>query len=171
MKRALAVLGLMAVGTVAWSADLGACGDKSLSAGGIRFQRALAARYPASILIYAQPNSRIEGAVRELRLPQTLEQVGHRYRQVGTWADVEAALDSGRFNIVLTDVSQLAAVQQRLTSSRSRSVVIPVGYRLTKSEEKAIANQSRFVVKAPSRASQYLDTITDAVRSTGNDLR
>lgn len=169
MRPSLAIAGLVAAGVVALGPDVDACGDKSLSAGGIRMQRALAARYPASILIYATPNSRIAAATRELNLHQTLQQVGHKYREVATWSDLEALLDSGQFNIVLTDFAELAQVRQRLESSRSRPVVLPVAYKLTKAEASRVAKQNRFLIKAPSRAAQYLNTIVEAVRSSGSN--
>jgi hypothetical protein len=146
-------------------ADVDACGDKSLSAGGIRMQRAMAARYPASILIYGPPASRMSDAARELKLQVTLLQVGHKYREVATWSELQSALASGQFNIVMADFGDLADVQVRLQSSPSPPVIIPIAYKLTKTEVADAARQSRFLIKAPSRSSQYLMTIAEAVRS------
>jgi hypothetical protein len=168
MRRALIAFVVVAVGVVAQRADLGACGDKSLSAGGIKHQKATASKYPASILIYGQPNSRISAAARELKLQSTLSQVGHTYREIGTWPEAEAALKSGRFNIVMADVALVADLKQRLAAAQSRAVVVPIVYKATKAEAD-LAKQSRFVVKAPSRAAVYLDTIADAVRLGGAD--
>ena len=167
MKRKLVGVGLMAVGLVAFRADLNACGDKSLAAGGIRMQRALATRYPASILIYGQPGSRIAAAARELKLQQTLQQVGHKYREATTTSDLEAALSSGEFNVVMADFADLPGLQNRLTASPSRPALVGVAYRLTKAETDEAAKLCRYLVKAPSRAAQYLSTIADAVRSKG----
>lgn len=168
MKRMLAALGLVAVGVFALGADIDACGDKSLLTGGIRMQRALAARYPASILIYGQPASRMSDASRELKLQATLRQVGHKYREVATWSELQSALASRQFNIVMVDVADLADLQARLASSPSPPVVIPIAYKLTKTEVADAVRQFRFLVKAPSRSSQYLTTISEAVRSTGS---
>src|SRR6266850_365633 len=98
MKRTFAASGLLAAAILALGPDLEACGDKSLSAGGIRMQRALAARYPASILIYTPSASRLPGATRELKLQETLRQVGHTYREVTTLPDLATSVDSGQFN-------------------------------------------------------------------------
>lgn len=171
MTRSLAAAGLLAAGMVAFGPDLGACGDKSLSAGGIRMQRALAARYPASIIIYAPTASRLPGATRELKLQETLRQVGHTYREVTTWPELQASVDSGGFNIVLADVADLPELQQKLESSSSRVVVVPVAYKLTKAENAEAAKQCRFVIKAPGRAAQYLATIAEAVRSRSSGPR
>jgi hypothetical protein len=167
MKRTFAaagfVVGLLAVG----GSDLSACGDKSLSAGGIRMQRALAARYPASILIYTPSTSRLQGATHELRLQETLLKVGHKYREVSSVSDLRASVDTGQFNIVLADLADVTDLQQQLESSPTRVAVVAVAYKLNKAETAAAAKQSRFLIKAPSYAAQYLTTIADAVRSRG----
>lgn len=166
MRQMVAALTLVAAGIFALRADVDACGDKSLSAGGIRMQRALAARYPAAILIYGQPASRMSDAARELKLQTTLLQAGHKYREVATWSELQSALASRQFNIVMADFADLADLQMRLESSSSPPVIIPIAYKLTKTEVAEAARQVRFLVKAPSRSSQYLTTIAEAVRST-----
>ena len=171
MRLSLVSSVLVAVGLCLLRADLNACGDKSLSAGGIRMQRALAAQYPASILIVEAPNSRVSAAVRELKLQQTLQQVGHKYREVTSWQDAEAALATGKFNIVIADFSELGDVQQRVKASSSHAVVVPVAYKLTKTEAAQVAKQCQFLIQAPSRAAQYLGTIAEAVRVRGNSTR
>ena len=165
MKRTIAALGVIVAGLMVFRTGVEACGDKSLSAGGIRFERARAARYPASILILAQPNSRMPAAARELKLQHTLQQVGYTYREVTSWSDAEAALASGQFNVVMVDVAEGLDLQQRVKASPSQPVVVPVAYGLTKAETTQAARQYRFLVKAPSRSAQYLSTIADAVRS------
>jgi hypothetical protein len=167
MRRTFAasgfVVGLLAIG----GSDLSACGDKSLSAGGIRMQRALAARYPAAVLIYAPSASRLQGATHELRLQETLLKVGHKYREVSTASDLQASVDTGQFNIVLADFADVAELQQKLDSSPSRVSIVGVAYKLTKAETAEASRQCRFLIKAPSHAAQYLTTIADAVRSKG----
>jgi CheY-like chemotaxis protein len=165
MTRTVVAWVMVAVGAGALHPVLDACGDKSLSAGGIRTQRALAAKYPANILIYAQPNSRTTAAVRELKLQRSLQEVGYSYREVTSLSDAEAALASGRFNIVMADLADGAELLQRLQSSPARPVVVPIAYKLTKTEATQATKQYRFVVKAPSLSAQYLSTIADAVRS------
>jgi hypothetical protein len=165
MKRTFAAAGVLAVAMFAFGSDLNACGDKSLSAGGIRMQRALAARYPASIVMYVPAASKLSGATRELKLQETLHKVGHTYREVATWPELQTLVDTGQFNILLADFADLAELQQKLQSSASRVVIVPVAYRLTTTETADAARQCRFLIKAPSRAAQYLTTIAEAVRS------
>ena len=164
MRSAL-VVGLIAASAVVFGPRVDACGDKSLSPGGIRFQRARAALYPATILIYAQPNSRMTAAARELKLQDSLRAVGYRYREVNSLADLDSALASGQFNVVIADFADVAEVQNRIAASVSRPATIGVAYKLTKAEAHEAAKVCRFMVKVPSRAAQYFSTITDAVRS------
>jgi predicted LPLAT superfamily acyltransferase len=163
MTRRLAEAACLAVVMWAFAPDLHACGDKSLSAGGIRMQRALAARYPASILIYTPAASRLSDATRELKLQETLRQVGHTYREVATFAELRTSVDSGQFNIVVADFADVSELQEKLEASPV--VVVPVAYKLTKAETAEAAKQCRFMIKAPSRAAQYLSTIAEAIRS------
>ena len=165
MMRTFAAAGLLTAAVLTCGPDVDACGDKSLSAGGIRMQRALAARYPASILMYVPSASRLPGATRELKLHDTLRQVGHKYNEVTTWLELEASVDTGQFNIILADVADLADLQQKFESSPSRVVIVPVAYKPTKAEAAEAAKQCRFLIKAPSRAAEYLTTIAAAVRS------
>jgi hypothetical protein len=171
MTRTLAAAvllgGLLALG----SSDLAACGDKSLAAGGIRMQRALAARYPASVLIYAPASSRLSSATRELRLQPTLRQVGHTYREVTNDSDLSPLVASGSYNILLADVADIDALQQQFDAAASRVVVVPVVYKATKAEAAQAAKHSRFVIKAPSQAVQYLHTIAGAVASRNGSAR
>jgi hypothetical protein len=165
MKRTFVVAGFLTAAALASTADLNACGDKSLAAGGIRIQRALAARYPASILIYTPLASRLSGATRELKLQDTLRKVGHKYREVLTASDLRASVDTGQFNIILADFADLTALQQKFESATSPVVVVPVAYKMTKAETAEAAKQCRFLIKAPGRDAQTLGTIAEAVRS------
>ena len=165
MRRPLLTLGLVVAGLVMFRAGLGACGDKSLGVGGIRLQRALAAQYPASILIYSPPASRIGAAARELKLQQALRQVGHTYLEATTSAEFESALASGQFNVIMADLAEITTVQERVKASTSSATVVAIAYKLTKAQVKAAAKTERFLINVPSRMAQYLDTITEAVRS------
>jgi hypothetical protein len=171
MKRTLAAAGV-ALGLVAGTGtDLSACGDKSLSAGGIRIQRAIAARYPATVLIYAPAASRLPSALHELHFQEILLKVGHTYREVSSSSELQASLTTGRFNIVLAALPDVALVQQHLDASAARAVVVAVTPKLTKAEATDAARLSRFRITAPSHAADYLLTIADAVRAKGRTPR
>ncbi|HUE85120.1 MAG TPA: hypothetical protein VMO26_03510 [Vicinamibacterales bacterium] len=165
MKRILASVGLLAATVLMLGPDLQACGDKSLSAGGIRMQRAMAARNPASVLMYAPAASRLNEATQKLKLQRTLLQFGHKYREVVSWAEFQDSIASGQYNLVLADVADLVEVQQKLESASSSAIVVPVAYKLTKAEIKELEKQCRFLIKAPSRQLQYLNVIHTALEA------
>ena len=168
MKRAFVLAGLLTAAVFAFVSNADACGDKSLSAGGVRMQRAAAARFPASILLYAPSSSRLPGATRELKLQEKLREVGHTYREVATWPELQAAVATGQFNIILADMADLPELRRHVAPVTSRIAIIPVAYKLTKAESEEIKKQRGLVIKAPGSAAHYLTTIRDAVRSTGS---
>jgi hypothetical protein len=165
LTRTFAASSLLTLLVASAAPDLLACGDKSLSAGGIRMQRALAARFPASVLIYNPAGSRLQGAARELNLLDTLRKVGHQYREVTTAEELQASLASGQYNIVLAHVAEARDLQPALAPS-TRVALIAVAYQLSDAEAAEAATVWRFLIKAPSLATGYLTTIADAVRST-----
>jgi hypothetical protein len=171
MTRTLVAAGV-AVGLLAGAGtDLSACGDKSLSAGGIRIQRAIAARYPATVLIYAPATSGVPSAMQVLHFQETLQKVGHKFQEVASASELQASLASGRFNVVLADPADIPLVQQQLGNSSTRAAVVAVTPKLTKAEAAVTALLSRFVITAPSYAGEYLVTIADAVRLRGKARR
>jgi hypothetical protein len=163
MKRTFGLVAVAAA-VLATGPELNACGDKSLSAGGIRMQRARAARYPASVLAYVPPNSPVSTAARELALAETLRWVGHRYHEVASLSELRTAIETGRYNIVVADLREVADLERNLASASARVVVVPVAYKLSKAETRDAARQRRFLINAPGKAVQYLDTIARAVR-------
>lgn len=143
--------------------ELKACGDKSLSAGGIRIQRALAARYPASVLAYMPSGSPAAAATRKLKLPETLRFFGHRFQEVASVAELRTSIETGKYNLVLADLADVAALERDLGPSSTRVVFVPIAYQPTKEAAREAARQRRFLIKAPSLAVQYLTTIAEAV--------
>jgi len=163
MKR---MFGLMVVAATVFAAgpELDACGDKSLSAGGIRFQRAAAARNPASVLAYVRPNSQMATATRQLKLQGWLGVVGHRYHEVASLSELRTSIETGQFNIVVADLGEIGTLERSLGPSSARVVLVPVAGKLTKAETRAAQQQHRFLITVSSRVNEYLDTIHNAVR-------
>jgi hypothetical protein len=163
MKRMFGLI-VVAATVLATGPELDACGDKSLSAGGIRMQRAAAARYPASVLAYVPANSRIGTATRELKLQKWLGVLGHRYREVASLSELRASIETGQFNIVVTDLAEVADLERSLGQSAARVVLVPVAGKLSKTETLAAQQQRRFLITERSRVNEYLNTIHNAVR-------
>jgi hypothetical protein len=156
---ALTVVGLASQG-------MQACGDKFLLVGrGVKFQRAYAAIYPASIVIYAQPQRSAAKAIRDPRLQSDLKQAGHRVVLVESDAALARALESGKVDLVLTDVADADQTSRQGATSPSRPTVLPVMYEPTREEAKEIESRYQCRLKSSDRADRYLVTIDDAMKA------
>ena len=166
MKRVL-VAGL-AVGVVLFGSDAAfGCGDKFVVLGrGVRFGRAFAAKYPASILIYRNPASHMPAAVSEFRLEATLKTAGHKTQVVESPADLQRALASGKYDIVLADLADSPDVQKDAASAASKPSVVPVLYKPTPAELAAVEKKyGCLIAPASSRGSDLLPVLDQAMQN------
>jgi ABC-type amino acid transport substrate-binding protein len=144
---------------------LQACGDKFLLVGrGVSFHRAYAAIYPASIVVYAQPQGHAAKAIRDPRLQAELKQAGHRVLLVETDAALQRALESDRVDLVLTDVADADRMSKQAAASPSAPAVLPVMYEPTKDEAKDVEARYHCQLKSSDRVDRYLSTIDDAMK-------
>jgi hypothetical protein len=142
-----------------------ACGDKFLLLGrGVKFQRAYAAIYPASIVIYAQPQRHASKAIRDPRLQNDLKLAGHRVTVVETEAALARALDSDRVDLVLTDVADADRTSSQGAASSSKPTVLPVMYEPTREEARQIEARYQCRLKSSDKPDRYLVTIDDAMK-------
>lgn len=163
--RKLCVALLIAASVSTAGGDVSACGDKFLFIGrGTRFGRAYAAIHPASILIYINPNSAHAAIMRDPQLIKSLKQAGHQVQTVINVRTLSATLDSGAVDIVLADFSDATTLDSRLETTPSRPTLLPVLYRPTKDEAAGAARRFAFSVKAPDRATHFLNVIDDLMK-------
>jgi len=148
------------------------CGDKFVVLGrGVRFGRAFASKYPASILIYMNPASHMPAAAREFRLEKTLKSAGHKTRFVESTADLEQALASGKYDIVLADISDSPGVQKDAASAASKPSVVPVLYKPTPEELAAVEKKyGCLIAPASSRSAELLPVLDQAMQSRAKGL-
>lgn len=146
--------GIMLLGIAA--AD--ACGDKALRIGrGIRFQRT---SHPAAVLIYIPSNN-----LRATQLQSMLKKVGHKSSAVESKDRLSDALESGRYDLVFTDLADAAGLEKQIVTSPSKPVLVPVVSKATKAEVTAAQKQYKYLVKDPHSAEKYLDAIDRALGS------
>jgi hypothetical protein len=131
MRRSMRVVGLISVITVIGAADLLACGDKFLvGSRGTRYQRPANAR-PATIVIFADPQSANPVIVGSSRMESLLKREGHRTTTVKTVAQLSAILSSDRFDVIVAASDVADKVQQLIGSSAA--VVLSIDTRPTPS--------------------------------------
>ena len=149
-----------------------ACGDKFLLVGrGVAFHRAYAAAYPASIVVYAQPQRHAANAIRDPRLQSELKLAGHRVILVENEGALTRALESDRVDLVLTDVADADRTSKEAAASPSMPAVLPVMYEPTKEEAKNIEARYQCRLKSSDRADRYLIAIDDAMKARADQRK
>jgi hypothetical protein len=166
MRKLTLLLVLAAVVILGRAPAAHACGDKFVVLGrGMRFGRAHAARFPGSVLIYANPASHMPDAMKQFRLEPTLKAAGHKTRVVENSADLEEMLASGRYDIVLADVTDSAGVQTQAASAPSKPSVVPVLYKPTPADLAAVEKKYGCLIAPASSRLDLLPVLDQAMQS------
>lgn len=132
------------------SADVAACGDKYLRLAA-RLGPAYTAEHRATVLIYMPAGSVVPAAARRLRLRDSLERAGHRVDAVDRAADLETALRTRTYDMVLADAADAAAIQPKLLGAPGRPTLLPVFHRGSR-ELDAARKQSQCLIASGDRA-------------------
>lgn len=139
-----------------------ACGDKVLALG-----RAVKLRYvsahTAAILVYAHDGTSAAGALSDPKLQSTLKQSSQTLKFVTTPSELDEALDRGKYDLVLIDISDAATTAQKLQGLYSHTVVVPVLNEGTKAEASTLAKQYHVVLKTPGKSGAYLSVLDEAM--------
>ena len=167
MRKPLTIVGVALASLFLGHTVAQACGDKLLAFGrGVNYQRAYHAARPAAILLYLGQNAK-GGALEEPKLQSALKDFGHTLRVVADAGQLEQVLKSGRFDLVLGDVSEFATLSQHAKSSPSRPIVMPVLYKPTKQSRAAAEKQYGPVLSAPGKAGEYFMAIEEVMKRRG----
>ncbi len=151
MTKRSTLLPLLGAAALMCSPDARACGDKFLVVGkGVRYSRARAV-HPASILIYMNPTSRMPAAAKDVQLEARLLQAGHKVRKVDSAGQLDQALKSKRYDLVLGDIKDSPGLEKQVADEPSGPVVVPVLYRPTAAELATAKNQYGCAMNAPSK--------------------
>ena len=118
------------------------CGDKFLVLGrGLRYERAHAAKHPASILVYVvNPD-----ATKDLQ--KMLQKAGHKLKNVATEELLYSSLNAGQYDVVLINISDAALLEQKIMATPFKPAVLPVINKDQKTEFDSKAAQSACVLK------------------------
>ncbi len=148
------------------------CGDKFVVLGrGMRFGRASAAKFPGAVLIYVNPASHMPAAMKEFRLETTIKGAGHKTRVVESTGDLEQALASGKYDLVLADIADGPKLQKDAASAASKPSVIPVLYKPTPVELAAVEKKyGCLIAPASSRSPDLLPVLDQAMQSRTKGL-
>jgi hypothetical protein len=142
------------------------CGVKFLSIGRtVRLNRAHTPTYPASIIVFAQPQRGAARAIRDPRLHAQLRAAGHRLQLVEDDLALAKALESPRVDLVLTDTADADRVVALAAASPSKPTVLPVMYEPTREETRRLEERCQCRLKSADGPDRYLATIDDAMKS------
>ena len=173
MRRSLIVSMLIVVAVVAQNpALLYACGEKLLLLGrGIRFQSRHTPR-AAAVLLY-MPQSATGQPLTDPNLESALKEAGHEVRAATTSADLERALRSGSFDVVLANVTDAPDLERVQAVAAANAVVLPAVYLVapdqqakqqqTKADRDNASKTFGVMVAVPGRPGHYCAAVDKAM--------
>jgi len=122
-----------------------------------------AGAHPAAILAYVPQSSALSDVVRDIESQSAAKHVGHKVRAVVNSAQLEEALQSERYDVLLTEAVVADDIQQRARLSPSMPVVLPVVFKSTRAEANAIEKSFHCLMKAPASPNNYMTAIDEAM--------
>jgi hypothetical protein len=173
MRRSLVVsLVITAAVAIHNPALLQACGEKLLSLGrGIRFQSRHTPR-AAAVLLYL-PQSATGRPLSDPNLESALKEAGHSVRAATTSADLESALRSGNYDVVLANVTDAADLERAQAVTQQNAVVLPAVYLVApaqqqtkpqaKTDRENASKEYGVVVEVPGRPGHYCAAVDKAM--------
>ena len=163
-------LALVAMALAYTAAPLRACGDKLLVLGrAVRFQSRHTPRAAAVLLYLPQTGS---GRLTDPNIESALREAGHTIRAVTTAADLESALKSGSYDVVLANYSDAPELVRSQTVTQQNAVVLPAVYLVSpnqqqkqqaKTDRSKAAMDFTVVIEVPSRPGYYCAAVDKAM--------
>jgi hypothetical protein len=153
-------------------AALSACGEKLLVLGrGVRFQARHTPR-AASVLLYL-PQTGSGRPLTDPNLESALKEAGHAVRAVTTSADLETALRSESYDVVLANVTDAPDLERARAVTERNAFILPAVYLLTptpqsakpqtKADRENASKTFGVVVEVPGRPGHYCAAVDKAL--------
>lgn len=167
MRRHFLFAGMLVAGIAAFGTGVAAgCGDKFVLIG--RGMRVARSQFPSSILIFMNPSSRIPAAEKEFHVEATLKAAGHKAVVAESEAEVQKALASGKYDLVLADVTDAPALRREANASSSRPVVLPLLYKPTAEELSAAEKEANCMVRPSTKSRDLLAVVDETMKGRRN---
>jgi hypothetical protein len=163
MKMRLVLAVVLIVSGLAARADVAACGDKFLVIGrSVRYDRTPALRRSAAILLYAGPGTDLARTLTSVPVENTLRKAGYQIASIALTSDLDRALASRTWDVIVIDGTETQTVAGHLTGP-SAPGVLPVLH----NPAAAVLQQSKarygVIIKTPARTQSFVDAVDDAV--------
>ena len=134
-----------------------ACGDKLLSmARAISIFKAYKPWKNASILIY---QVRKDSVVKDKQFQTSLTLAGHKIKTIDKAEQLYQTLSAGKYDLVVADIGDAAALKQQLAGRGSAPSVLPLLVKPAKEELVAAEKQYGAVIKTPGGFTNHLEAI------------
>ena len=161
-RRVLAIAATVAGALALGQGVAAGCGDKFvLVGGGARVNRS---RFPSRVLVFMNPSSRVPAAEKEFHVEATLTAAGHKAKVVESETEVQKALDTGKYDVVLADVADVPELRKRCGASASKPAVLPLLYKPTSEELSAAEKEANCHVQPSKKSSDLLAVIDETMK-------
>jgi hypothetical protein len=171
MRRSLLISIVISAAVAVQSTSLlQACGEKLLLLGrGIRFQSRHTPR-PASVLLYL-PQSATGQPLTDPNLESALKEAGHAVRAATTSADLESALRSGSYDVVLANITDAPDLERAQALAAVNAILLPAVYLVAPAQAKEQIKADRdnasktfgVMVAVPGRPGHYCAAVDKAM--------
>jgi hypothetical protein len=171
--RHFALLAVIAAAFSQGAAPVHACGDKLMMLGrGIRFQSKHTPR-AATVLLYL-PESATGQLLTDPKLEIALREAGHAVRAVTSPSDLETALGSGTFDVVLANFTHAPELERAKSIAERNAVILPAIYLVapasgvaakqqTKADREKASKAFAVIVEVPGRPGHYCHAVDRAM--------
>jgi len=151
MRRLMVVAVAVSAGLACASVDLGACGDKYARVGLSSRLKGYAPIYPASILVYSP-----EGAKRDdvKEFDALLTRAGHTPVFVPHGGDVQKALTTARYDLVIVHYADAAMVRDLVKAMTGGPLIVPILPEKLKKLQPRVQTDYHFLI-TPYRMSKW----------------
>ena len=149
-----------------------ACGDKLIVLGhGVRFESIAESRYPGTIVLYLNPQSRLPQADEQFHLAAVLELAGHTVVEVESRAGLDRALLDEHPDVVVADLVDVRTLRAELPADSAAPILMPVLYKPSEAElAEAQAQVSCLGKAAKGKRRQLLRTVEDLLERRAKGL-
>jgi len=138
------------------------CGDKFVLIGGAT--RVHRSKFPSRVLVYMNPNSRMPAAEKKFHVEATLNAAGHKAKLVESLTEVQSALESGKYDLVLADYADVPDLRRRCGSIAGKPAVLPLLYEPTAAELAAAEKEANCLVRPSNKSSDLLTVIDETMK-------
>lgn len=169
MKKGAFLIFAAVAGALALGPGVAAgCGDKFVLIGGAA--RVNRSKFPSRVLVFMNPASRVPAAEKEFHVEATLTAAGHKTKVVESASEVEKALESGKYDLVLADVADVSGLRKQCSAIASKPAVLPILYKPTAAELAAAEKEANCLVRPSKKSSDLLAVIDETMKDRSKGI-